>query len=78
MVEHKMADLPYCRVAEVPPFMFCGVDMFGPFIISQVKCYRAMFTCMRCLAVHIEITHFLDTDSIILALRHLIDRRGNV
>ena len=51
LIEQKMADLPYCRVAEVLPFNFCGVDMFGPFIIkqrSQVKHYGAMFTCMSC------------------------------
>ena len=37
-----------------------------------------MFTCMSCRAVHIEITLFLNTNSLILALRHLIDRKGNV
>ena len=82
LVEQKMANLPYCRVAEAPPFTFCGVDMFGPFIIkqrrSQVKRYGATFTCMSCRAVHIEITHFLDTDSFILALRRLIARRENI
>ena len=82
LVEQEMASLPYCRVAEAPPFTFCGVDMFGTFIIkqrrSQVKYYGAMFTCMSCRAVHIEITHSLDTDSFIRALRRLIDRRGSV
>ena len=82
LVEQKMADLHYCRVAEVPPFTFYGVDMFGPFIIkqrrSQVKPYGAMFTCMSCQAVHIEITHSLDTDSFILALRRLIARSTSV
>ena len=61
LVEQKMADLPYCRVA----FTFYGVDIFGPFIIkqrrSQVKPYGAMFTCMSGQAVHIEITHSLDS-----------------
>ena len=33
---------------------------------------------MSCRAVHIEITHSLDTDSFILALRRLIARRGNI
>ena len=79
MVEQKMVDLPYCRVAEAPLFR---VDMIGPFIIKQrrgqVKHYRVMFTCMSCRAVHIEITHSLGTGSFILALRHLIARRGNV
>ena len=35
LIEQKMADLLYCRVAEAPPFTFCGVDMFGPFISKQ-------------------------------------------
>ena len=25
----KMADLPVHRLAEAPPFIYCGVDMFG-------------------------------------------------
>ena len=37
-----------------------------------------MFTCMSFQAVHIEINHSLDTDSVILAWRCLIARRGNV
>ena len=37
-----------------------------------------MFTCMNSRAVHIEVTHSLDTDSFILALRRMIARRGNV
>ena len=77
-----MADLLYCRVAEAPPFTFCAVDMFGPLIMkqsrSQVKHYGAMLTCMSCPAVHVEITHSLDIDSFMLALRRLIVRRGNV
>ena len=40
--------------------------------------YGSKFTCTSCLAVHIEITHSLDTDSFILALRCLIARRRNV
>ena len=43
----KMANLPSSRLMEVPPFTYCGVDMFGPFIIrqrqSEVKRYGAMF-----------------------------------
>ena len=33
---------------------------------------------MGCRAVHIEITHSLNTDSFILALRRLIARRENI
>ena len=78
----KMANLPSSRLMEVPPFTYCGVDMFGPFIIrqrrSEVKRCGAMFTCMNSRAVHIEVTHSLDTDSFILALRRMIARRVNV
>ena len=34
LAEQKMADLSDCRVAEAPPLSFCGVDMFGLFIIK--------------------------------------------
>ena len=33
---------------------------------------------MNSCAFHIEVTHSLDTDSFILALRRMIARRGNV
>ena len=62
-----MADLLSSRLMEVPLFTYCGVDMFGPFIIkqrrSEVKWYGAIFTCMNSCAVHIEVTHRPDTDS---------------
>ena len=64
------------QINEVPPLTYCGVDMFGPFIIkqrrSEVKRYGGMFTCMNTRAVHIEVTHSLDIDSFIQALRRMI------
>lgn len=72
LVNQMMADPSYCRIAEATPFTFCGVEMFGPFMMkqrSQVKHYGTMFTCMSCRAVHTGISHYLDTDSFILALR---------
>ena len=33
--KQKMADLPVHRLAEAPPFTYCKVDMFGPFMIKQ-------------------------------------------
>ena len=57
-------------------------DMFGPFYIkekrSELKRYGAMFVCLASRAVHIEVTHQIDTDSFIQALRIMIARRGNV
>ena len=67
---------------EVPLFTYCGFDMFGQFIIrqrrSEAKRYGAMFTCMNSRAVHIEVTHNLDTNSFKQALRGIIARRGNI
>ena len=37
-----------------------------------------MFTCMNSCVVHIEVTHGLDTDSFIQALRQMIARIGNI
>ena len=79
----KMADLPPPRItADKPPFTCVGIDYFGPFLIrqrrSQVKRYGAIFTCLALRAVHLEISHSLDTDSFILALRPFIARRGQV
>jgi hypothetical protein len=76
-----MADLPKERVTpHEPPFTWVGVDYFGPFIVkrgrSEVKRYGCIFTCLAIRAVHIEVSHTLDTDSFINALERFIARRG--
>ena len=80
--EQKAADLPVHRLAEATPFTYCGVDMFGPFVIKQqrneIKHYGATFMCMASRAVHIEITHSLNSDTFIQALRPVIACRGNI
>ncbi|KAJ8043650.1 hypothetical protein HOLleu_10841 [Holothuria leucospilota] len=57
-----------------------GVDNFGPMYVkqgrSQVRRYGCLFTCMSTRAVHIEISHSLDTDSFLNALRRFVARRG--
>ena len=79
----KMADLPARQITpDKPPFTCVGIGDFGPFLIrqrrSQVKCYGAIFTCLALRAVHLEISHSLDTDSFVLALRRFIARRAQV
>ena len=80
--EQKMADLPVERLIMAPPFSYVGVDMFGHFLVkqgrSEVKRYGCIFTCLNSRAVHIEVTHSLETDSMINALRRFVARRGNV
>ena len=48
----NMADLPIGRCTEVPPFTYCGVDMFVPYLISekrsQLKRHGALITCLTC------------------------------
>ena len=80
--EQLMSELPSDRLQECPPFTYCGVDLFGPFLIKngrkEMKRYGVMFTCLCSRAVHIEVAHSLDNDSFILSLRRFIGRRGNI
>ena len=76
-----MANLPRDRIApSKPPFTYVRVDFFGPFEVKQgrsrVKRYGCLFTCLVVRAVHVEIAHSLDTNSMINALRRFISVRG--
>ena len=75
--EQFMASLPQTRLTpSKPPFTYVGVDYFGPFLVKQrrstVKRYGCIFTCFTTRAVLIEISHSLDTDSMLNALRRFI------
>jgi hypothetical protein len=77
----KMANLPEDRVTPgKPPFSFVGIDFFGALYVkrgrTEVKRYGCLFTCLSIRAIHIEITHSLDTNSFMNALRRFIARRG--
>ena len=78
----KMADLPQDRLTSAPPFTFCGMDCFGPFIIKEgrkeLKRYGLLFTCMASRGIHIEVLNALTTDAFINALRRFISVRGPV
>ena len=79
--EQFMANLPETRLTpNKPPFTYVGVDYFGPLQVkerrSKVKRYGCIFTCFTTRAVHIEIAHSLDTDSMLNALRRFISIRG--
>ena len=79
--EQLMANLPCDRITPgKPPFTYVGVDFFGPFEVKQglsrVKRYGCLFTCLVVRAVHIEIAHLLETDSMINALRRFISVQG--
>ena len=77
-----MTELSRQRVTDSSSFTYCGVDMFGPFIIKEgkkeLKKFGAIFTCYASRAVNTDITNSMETDSFILALRYFIARHGNV
>lgn len=77
----RMANLPEPRLAyHVRPFTHCGVDYFGPMLITvsrkRQKRWGALFTCMSTRTIHLKLVHTLSSDSTIMALRRLIARRG--
>ena len=78
----KMSDLPVDRAECSPPFTYCGVDLFGPFIVKErrslIKRYGAIFTCLSSRAIHIEMAYTLSTDSFIQCLRKFIAIRGPI
>ena len=57
-----MADLPKDRMCIDPPFTYCGVDIFGPFVVKddrkEVKKHGALYTCLLSRAIHIEFFFF--------------------
>ena len=82
----KMADLPKDRLEESPPFTSTGVDMFGPFAVTEgittrrnpstKKVWGLLLICMVTRAVHIETVPGLDTSSMRNALRRFFALRG--
>lgn len=64
-----MTNLPKeTQKTDLSPFSYVGVDYFGHFKVkrgrSHIKRYRVTFTCMTCRAMHLEMAHFMDTDSL--------------
>ena len=77
-----MSDLPVARVEPSPPFTYCGIDCFGPFVTTEGrkhhKRYGLLFTCFCSRPIHIEILEDLSTDGFINGLRCFIAVRGAV
>ena len=77
--QQKISDLPEEQLIKEPPFSYCGVDMFGPFLVKEGqkmhKHYGVTFTCLCSCAVHIETMNSIATVSFI---HTLISRRGNI
>ena len=80
--EQRMADFPSEIVDPSPPFSYCGMDCFGPYLVKQgrntYKRYGLLFTCFSSRAVHIEMLTDLSTDTFINGLCCFISIRGTV
>ncbi|XP_062846427.1 uncharacterized protein LOC134325915 isoform X2 [Trichomycterus rosablanca] len=78
----RMSDRPTERVEPSPPFTFCGMDCFGPFLTKQGrkqhKRYGLLLTCFCSRAIHIEMLEDMSTDAFINSLRCFIALRGTV
>ena len=80
-VQPEMAPLPDVRTeCFIPPFTNSGVDYLGPMNVvvgrRRETRYGVLFTCLNVRAVHLEIANSLSTDSMMMALRRMIARRG--
>ena len=86
LADQKMSDLPTDRLKCVPPFTTTGVDIFGPYSVSDgvatrrtqthKKCWAVVFTCLTSRATHIEPLPSLETPSMKNALRRFFCLRG--
>lgn len=80
-IQPVMASLPEVRIEpNQPPFSNIGLDFFGPLLVRQrrstVKRYGMIFVCMTTRAIHLEVTHSLDTNSVLMGLSRFAARRG--
>ena len=81
-----MGDLPQTRLEETPPFTYVGIDLFGPFCVTEgiktrrtpgnKKAWGVVFLCLVCRAVHVEVVMGLDAVSFRNSLRRFIALRG--
>jgi hypothetical protein len=64
------------------PFSHVGADCFGPILVkagrSEVKRWGVIFTCLTFRAAHLEIVLDLSADQMLLAIRRLVARRGQI
>ncbi|XP_067939999.1 uncharacterized protein [Watersipora subatra] len=78
----QMSSLPQERSEPSPPFSYCGVDCFGPFLVTdrrtELKRYGLMITCLASRAVHIELLDDLTTSAFINGIRNVMAIRGPI
>lgn len=83
-MDYLMGNLPQSRVMPARPFLSCGVDYAGPFLIKDrkgrgcktIKSYVCLFICFSTKAIHLELVTDLTTETFLNALRRFFSRRG--
>ena len=83
--EQLMSNLPKERLScDEPLFTNCGVDFFRHLFVtrgrgkSQDERYVVIFSCLTSTAIHVEVSHSIDTDSLTNCLRRIKYRRGPI
>ena len=83
LIPPPTAKLPDFRVKCTYPFENVGLDYAGPIYVRNLydsqsinKCYVLLLTCATTRGVHLELTTNLGAQSLIMALRRFISRRG--
>lgn len=78
----KMADFPEDCCKSEGPFVYSGIDVFGPFVTKNgrrsFKRFVCLFICLSSKGIHLEVLNEMTTDSFINALRRFLSRRGHV
>lgn len=79
-----MGNLPNQRLTPGTPFETTGVDLAGPYFITDrkgrgckiSKCYMCLFVCFTTKALHLEVVSDLSTEAFLLSFRRFISRRS--
>ena len=79
-----MGNLPKERLTPGTPFEITGVDLAGPYLITDrkgrgckiSKCYMCLFVCFTTKALHLEVVSNLSTEAFLMSLRRFISRRS--
>ncbi|CAC5389764.1 unnamed protein product [Mytilus coruscus] len=76
-----MPPLPKKRVNESAPFIYTGVDYFGPIFVKSdtgsKKVWVCLYTCLVVGAIHLELMQDMSAEKFLLGFRRFIARWGN-
>ena len=75
-----MPPIPTERVSASAPFIYVGVDYFGPLFMKvnrqTQKVWVCLYTCLATRAIHLELINDMATQQFLLGFRRFIARHG--